>query len=488
MVTFLICLASLIAAYFVYGRYLDRACTLDSSSTVHSKSRFDGVKYLPMTLWKTVPIQRLNSAGLGPIFGAILGAAYGPIAFLWITLGGIFIGSMHDFVAGVISVKNNGESLPESIGKYLGKYPKFFIRIFSLILMVIVGAVFMSQPAELIASSTEIQGLENNSFMGINIELAIFLGLIIIYYIIATILPIDKIIGRLYPIFGLILICMAIGILVSILFNSEQYQIPELTSFTNQIYNADTNPIFPMMFITIACGAISGFHATQSPLMARCITSQKQCRQVFYGAMISESIITLIWAAIAMAFWGNVEGLNGAINGVNGNVSILVKNIAEATFGNTIATIVIIGVIACAITSGDTAFCSARLILADMFNINQRKVWQRMWVSLPIFCMALLIIFALPFRTIWSYLAWTNQTLAVFTLWAIVLYLVINKKPIIIGLMPALFMTFICSVYVFTSPLMFGITDYSIAYILGGIVSIIVLGVMIHKIKHTTKL
>jgi carbon starvation protein CstA len=255
----------------------------------------------------------LNIAGLGPIFGALLGAAYGPVAFLWITLGGIFIGAMHDFVAGVISLKNNGLSLPEIIGKYMGEGTRKFMRIAALLLMVLVGAVFMSQPAELIAANISMPALETAMSASMSWEVFVVIVLILVYYILATIMPIDKIIGRIYPVFGLAVLVMALGILGILLFQSDKFVIPELTSLENCIANAKDFPIVPMLFTTIACGAISGFHATQSPMMARCMTNEKQSRSVFYGAMIAESIIALIWAAIAMAFWGGAEGLNNAI-------------------------------------------------------------------------------------------------------------------------------------------------------------------------------
>ena len=403
MITFLTCLAALIIAYFTYGKYLEKVCDIDENNPTPATTMYDGVDYMPMPRWKTFLIQLLNIAGLGPIFGALLGAAYGPVAFLWITLGGIFMGAMHDFIAGVISLKNNGLSLPEIIGKYLGNGTKMFMRIFTVLLMVLVGAVFMSQPAALIATNIDIPVLEaSEAFAGTSWEMLIVLIVILVYYILATLLPIDKIIGRFYPIFGIALLVMALGILAVLLFNSDTYSIPELTTLANMKSEADRFPIVPMLFTTIACGALSGFHATQSPMMARCMTSEKQSRPIFYGAMIAESIIALIWAAIAMAFWGSVEGLNEAIAQHGGNAATLVNIISETTLGSTIAAVVIFGVIACAITSGDTAFRSARLIVADMFGVSQQPLGKRIYVSLPLFAIGLFIIFALPFQTIWS--------------------------------------------------------------------------------------
>lgn len=472
MITFLICLAALITAYFTYGKYLERVCDINEKNPVPSATMYDGVDYMPLPRWKVFLIQLLNIAGLGPIFGALLGAAYGPIAFLWITLGGIFMGAMHDFVAGVISLKNNGVSLPEIIGKYLGNGTRMFMRIFSALLMALVGAVFMSQPAELIASNIEFPSLEVTAFENTSWEVFIILIIILLYYIFATILPIDKIIGRIYPLFGVALLIMAGGILGVLLFNSDTYSIPELTSFTNQIANPEKFPIMPMLFTTIACGAISGFHATQSPMMARCLKSEKQSRSIFYGAMIAESIIALIWAAIGMSFWGGVEGLNDAISQYGGSAARMVNIISETTMNHIVATIVVFGVIGCAITSGDTAFRCARLIVSDMLNIEQKSLSKRLLVALPLFIAALVIIFALPFQTIWSYFAWCNQTLAVITLWCITVYLFKNKKPVTIGAIPALIMTYVCSSYIFVSPMMFGMGGGTYAYLLGGILTL----------------
>lgn len=487
MITFLICLAALITAYFTYGSFLEKVCDIDDKNPVPSQTMYDGVDYIPMPRWKVFLIQLLNIAGLGPIFGALLGAAYGPVAFLWITLGGIFMGAMHDFIAGVISLKNNGQSLPEIIGRYLGNGVKIFMRTFSVFLMVLVGAVFMSQPAELIASNINIPALESTIFGNMSWELFAILITILLYYIFATLLPIDKIIGTLYPIFGIALLVMAVSILAVLFLQSDKYQIPELTSLQNCIADRKNFPIVPMLFTTIACGAISGFHATQSPMMARCMTSEKQSRAIFYGAMISESIIALIWAAIAMAFWGGVEGLNNAIAEQGGSAAKLISIITDTTLGHTIAGLVIFGIIACAITSGDTAFRCARLIVADMAGIEQKSLIKRMGVSLPLFAAGLFIIFALPFQSIWSYFSWANQTLSVITLWCITIYLTKKEKPIIIGALPALIMTYVCSSYIFISPIMFGMENRVVAYTLGGVVTIIVAAIAYKRGSHVKK-
>jgi carbon starvation protein CstA len=357
------------------------------------------------------------------------------------------------------------------IGKYMGEGTRKFMRIAALLLMVLVGAVFMSQPAELIAANISMYSLETAMSATMSWEVFVVILLILLYYILATIMPIDKIIGRIYPVFGLAVLVMALGILGVLLFNTDKYVIPELASLQNCIANAKDFPIVPMLFTTIACGAISGFHATQSPMMARCMTNEKQSRSVFYGAMITESIIALIWAAIAMAFWGGTEGLNSAIAQFGGSAAKMVNVISVATLGELVASFVIIGVVACAITSGDTAFRSARLIAADMLNISQTGLTNRVLVSLPLFLLGLFIIFALPFQTIWSYFAWMNQTLAAITLWCITLYLSKHGKPVMIGLLPALFMTYICSSYIFVSPMMAGLENRVLAYVLGGVLT-----------------
>ena len=486
MITFITCLVALVAAYFLYGAHLDRVAGIRNTAEVPSKTHFDGVDYIPMPRWKTFLIQLLNIAGLGPIFGALLGAAYGPVAFVWITLGGIFFGAMHDFFAGVISLRNGGVSLPEIVGKYLGGGTKAVMRWFSVALMILVGAVFMSQPAELIAERIDAPALSDVAFHSpaghtFSTLLMIILGAILVYYLVATLLPIDKIIGKIYPVFGGLLIFMAMGILWS-LFTEYGEQIPEFDGFRNMKADAERFPLVPMLFTTIACGAISGFHATQSPLMARCMRNENESRVVFYGAMISESVIALIWAAIGMAFWGGVEGLNGAVAEYGGKAALLVDKIATTTLGQTLALFVIFGVVACAITSGDTAFRSARLIVADMFGIEQRSLGKRLLVCFPIFALGLVIIFLLPFGTMWSYFAWANQALSVFTLWTICVWLHHRGRNIWIALVPAVVMTYVCSSYIFVSPLMFGMANRAAAYLLGGVLTALISAFMLKKV------
>lgn len=444
MITFLVCLALLVTAYFTYGRYLERLVGIDPAARTPCSRLYDGVDYVPLPRWRIFLIQLLNIAGLGPIFGAVLGAAYGPVAFLWITFGGIFMGAAHDFIAGVISLRHDGASLPETAGVYLGGGMKIVMRLFSAGLMILVGAVFLSQPASLVAARLDVPSLEGIAFGGFSWLLLIVLGVILVYYIAATLLPVDKIIGRIYPVFGFALLFMAVGILVVLLFGGE-YTIPEFTSFENCIADAKAFPIVPMLFTTIACGAISGFHATQSPLMARCMRNERESRSVFYGVMIDV--------------------------------------IANKTLGPVLAVFVIFGVVACAITSGDTAFRSARLIVADFMGVEQRTLRKRIYICIPLFALGLLIIFGLPFQTMWSYFAWMNQTLAAVTLWMIVAYLRHRGRAVWVGLIPALVMTYVCASYIFVSPLMLGMQNRTAAYLLGGGVTLAVLVAMIFKLK-----
>lgn len=472
MITFLICLAALIAAYFLYGKFLGRVVNLDDKAPMPSQTHYDGVDYMPLPRWRIFLIQLLNIAGTGPIFGAILGACYGPVAFLWITLGGIFMGAMHDFMAGVISMRNGGKSLPETIGKYLGGRIRKFSLVVIPLLMVLVGGVFIVTPSQILTSNTDIPYLT-------------WVIVIIIYYFIATIMPVDKIIGKIYPIFGAALIFMALGLLGVLLFGN--YSIPELTSISNEHFNAENLPIIPTLFISIACGAISGFHATQSPLMARCMTSESQARPVFFGAMIAESIIALIWAAIAMAFFGGVEGLNGYMAANGNNAGLAVSEISNTTLGTVGAILAIMGVVIAPITSGDTAFRSARLIIADMLHYDQKPIYKRLIVSVPLFALGIGIAF-IDFDIIWRYFAWSNQALSVITLWMIVAWL--QRRGSLytfIALIPAMIMTYICSSFIFVSTQFVGMGSCTAAYIYGGAVTAILSGLLTLNIRRDVK-
>lgn len=459
MITFIICLSLLIIAYFTYGSYLERLAEADDANVTPAIRMEDGVDYIKLPRWRVFLIQLLNIAGTGPIFGAILGACFGPVAFLWITLGCIFFGAMHDYLSGMLILRHDGKSLPEVIGEYLGMGTRAVVRVFSIALLVLVGAVFILSPAQLLSTMVS------------DVTQQVWVYIILAYYIIATLLPVDKVIGKIYPLFGVALVAMAAGLLVVLL--SGEYEIPELTTFHNFQLDPEALPIIPTLFITIACGAISGFHATQSPLMARCVASEKKCKSVFYGSMISEGIIALIWAAIAMAFFHGPAALGEQLSAHGNNAAWAVDVISNTTLGKVGAILALLGVVAAPITSGDTAFRGARLIIADIFSYNQRPILNRMIVCIPLF----VIVFGITlveFGVVWRYFAWANQTLAVFTLWTIYVWLVRRKKNFWVALIPAIVMTFISTYFVFLSPQFMGVTDKLISAPLGVISTIVI--------------
>ena len=441
MVTFSAALVLLVLGYIVYGGFVNRIFAPDSQRTTPAVEKNDGVDYIPMPTWKIFMIQFLNIAGLGPIFGAIMGAQFGTASYLWIVIGTLFAGAVHDFFSGCLSIRNDGANLPELIGRYLGTSAKTAMNVLSIVLMVLVGAVFVSGPAELLAVMT-------HGVLGVNF----WLVAIFIYYILATLLPIDKIIGRVYPIFAISLLFMAFGVLIMLYVKSPQ--LPEIWDGFGTKY--DPSPIFPMMFVSIACGAISGFHATQSPLMARCMKSERHCRPIFYGAMVTEGIVALIWAAAATWFFsehGTVDAATG-IPYSGAKVATLISRDWLGTIGSIIA---ILGIVAAPITSGDTALRSARLILADFMHMEQSNIKKRLYICIPLFLVTMAtLIYSLAdadgFKIIWRYFAWCNQTLSVFTLWAITVYLVQERKPYIITLIPALFMTCVSATYISIAP------------------------------------
>ncbi len=439
MISFTLCLAALIIGYFAYGKFVEKIFGPDDRETP-AYTMNDGVDYIPMPTWKVFMIQFLNIAGLGPIFGAIMGAKFGSASYLWIVLGSIFAGATHDYFAGMLSLRNKGESLPELIGRYLGLRIKKFMCIFTIILMCLVGAVFVAGPAGLLARLTP-EHL-NTSF---------WIIIVFVYYILATMLPVDKIIGKVYPFFAAALLFMAVGILVMLYVNAPD--IPELwDGLKNTHPNADTLPIFPIMFVSIACGAISGFHATQSPLMARCLTKEKHGKPVFYGAMITEGIVALIWAAAATCFY-HENGMGES------NASVIVFDVTKNWLGAVGGFLAILGVITAPITSGDTAFRSARLIIADSLGIEQESIHKRLYICIPMFLLAIgLLIYSLRdaagFDIIWRYFAWANQSLSVITLLAITVFLAREreKNAYLITMIPALFMTIISISYIFVAP------------------------------------
>lgn len=440
MVTLIISVIVLLLGYFLYSRYLERVFGADGKRQTPAISMPDGVDYLPLPWWKAFLIQFLNIAGLGPIFGAIAGAMWGPVAYLWIVLGALFSGATHDYFSGMLSIKHKGLSITEIVGIYMGQFTKQFMRAFTVLLMVMVGTVFIMGPAKILAGITP--GFATMSF---------WVWVVFCYYVLATMLPIDKIIGRFYPVFGFALMFMAISLVLALF--AKGFHIPELNleNFKNIHNNAEKFPIFPMLFITIACGAISGFHATQSPLMARCLTNEKQGRKVFYGAMITEAVVALIWATIAMSFFGGIGELNSVMVEHKGNAAWVVNEVANSLLGKFGAVLALLGVVAAPITSGDTAFRSARLIVADFLKLKQGPVKNRLMVSIPLFAVGLLLT-QVNFDIIWRYFAWSNQTLATVVLWTITVYLATEKKNYWITLLPALFMTMVVSVYLMLAP------------------------------------
>lgn len=432
MVSFLIALTVLVIGYFTYGRLAEKVFGPDDRKTPAIAIN-DGVDCVPLRTWKALLIQLLNIAGTGPIFGALMGACFGPVVFLWIVFGSILGGAVHDYMCGMISERHDGASIAELSGIYLGKPALYIMRIFSILLLLLTGTVFVTSPASLISSLTP--AALGNTF---------WIIVILLYYILATLLPIDKIIGKLYPIFGVILIVMALSIAGGIIF-LPQYSIPEITL---ENLHPEGLPVWPFMFVTVACGAISGFHATQSPMMSKCIRSEKAGRKVFYGAMILESVIALIWAAAGVAFYGGTQILHEALTG--SGQSGVVYEISTGMLGNIGGILAIIGVVVCPITSGDTAFRSARLILAEWTKLDQKKIRSRLLITIPLLAVSA-VLTQLDFNVLWRYFSWSNQTLAMIALWVATYYLIRNNKKLITSLLtaiPATFMSAVSTTYI----------------------------------------
>jgi carbon starvation protein CstA len=452
MVLFFVSLGALLLGYFIYGTFVDRVFGADPARLTPAITLEDGVDYLKMPTWKVFLIQLLNIAGLGPIYGPILGALYGPVALIWIVFGCIFGGAVHDYFSGMLSVRYDGQSVPDVVGHNLGNGFKQFMRVFSVILLILVGVVFFLGPAELIQSLT-----------GINLK--VLIGLIIAYYFLATILPIDKIIGRIYPVFGAILIFMAVGTITMLIY--QGYELYPQKTFAN--INPQDLPMWPLMFITIACGAVSGFHATQSPMMARCLPNEKYGRSVFFGSMIAEGIIALIWATLAISFFHTPETLNEVL--AEGGPGLVVNKVSIALLGPFGGVLAIIGVVVLPITSGDTAFRSARLIIADIFKISQKEQGKRLMIAVPLFVVGFIISLS-DFGLIWRYFGWANQTLAAVVLWTAAMYLAKNGKLHWIATIPAIFMTAVVTSFIANSGIGFNL-PMNISNIIG-IVSAVV--------------
>jgi len=431
MISLMVCFALLLLGYLVYGRFVDGLFGPDDRVTPANRLT-DGVDYVPMKGWRVFLVQLLNIAGTGPIFGPLMGACFGPVVFLWIVFGSVLGGAVHDYMVGMISERHDGKSIAELSGIYLGGGAKWAMRLFSVLLLLLTGTVFVNSPAALIDRLTPMAN-----------DTQIWVVVILVYYVLATLLPIDKIIGKLYPVFGAVLIAMAAGVLGGTMFGG--YKIPEI-SLAN--LHPEGLPVWPYMFVTVACGAISGFHATQSPMVSKCITSEREGRRIFYGAMLAESVIALIWAAGGLAFYGATGGLNGALSSLG--QSGTVYDISTGMLGPVGATLAIIGVIACPITSGDTAFRSARLILAEIFHLDQKPIKNRLIVTIPLLAVAA-VLTQLDFNVLWRYFSWSNQTLAMISLWVATAYLMKKGKARFGSLataMPATFMSAVSMTYI----------------------------------------
>ncbi len=471
MVSFIIAILCLVTGYFIYGNIAERVYKIDPSRGTPCYRLQDGVDFMPMSAGRVFLIQFLNIAGTGPIFGAIQGILFGPAAYIWIVLGCIFGGAVHDFMFGMMSLQRDGKSIPEVVSDELGKHAHIIICILSLVLMVLVGTVFATTPAGLLASMTSSWG----GFAG----LPFWIAVIFVYYFFATMFPIDKLIGKIYPLFGIALLLMAAGLLYGIFVNAGN--IPEITEAFADHHPIGEIPLFPGLCITIACGAVSGFHGTQSPMMARCLTNEKYGRPVFYGAMITEGIVALIWAVAAIKFADSLD-VNGATpyekllnlmteNGAHGvNPALLVNAVCTTWLGKIGAVLAVLGVVAAPITSGDTAFRSARLILSDFIHLPQSTIVRRLALAVPVFAVAIVLVFV-DFTVIWRYFAWTNQTLATVTLWTITVFLTRQRKWFYISLVPALFMTMVCSTYICIAPEGLRL-PHALSYIIGGIITV----------------
>ncbi len=440
MTSFLISIAILIGGYFLYGLVVEKVFGSDSSRPTPAVTMADGVDFVPMPAWRVFLIQFLNIAGLGPIYGAIMGIMFGPAAFIWIVFGTIFAGAVHDYISGMISLRSGGASLPEIIGVELGGTVRLLMRVLSVALLILVGAVFILTPAELISDMTP--DWANETF---------WTALIFLYYLLATLLPVDKLIGRFYPVFGVALLFMAGALLVILL--PGKVPIPDGFSegLLNRRPDADSHPLFPLLFVTIACGAISGFHATQSPMMARCLKNEKLARPIFYGAMVSEGLVALIWAAAAIAFVGGYEQINNYMLVDKHVPKDLITEISWGWLGTFGGILAILGVVAAPITTGDTALRSARLTIADFLKFDQKSIKKRLILTIPLFIVTFGVMMV-DFQILWRYFAWTNQFLATITLWACAVYLARHRKFHYICLLPAMFMTVVTVSYIIIAP------------------------------------
>lgn len=450
MITFLAGIVLLVVGYFVYGKFVEKVFGANQARITPAFTKRDNIDYVPMGVNRNSLIQLLNIAGVGPIFGPIMGALYGPVAFLWIVLGAIFAGAVHDYLTGMISIRNHGAHLPELAGKFLGKTMKHVVNGFAILLLLLVGTVFVTAPAKLLFNMT-------STWLGLGvITAAIFL-----YYILATLLPVDKIIGRLYPFFGALLLISAVGIGISLIVTGAP--IPEMT--LKNMHPAGLS-IFPLLFLTISCGALSGFHATQSPIISRTTQNEHQGRRIFYGMMIAEAVIAMIWAAAAMSLFDGAT-LNEIL--ANGGPAAIVSEVSTRMLGAIGGTLAILGVIVLPITSGDTAFRSARMIIADYFNVAQKKLTSRLWIAVPLFVLSFALT-KIDFGILWRYFSWANQTTAMIALWVGAMYLFIARKNYWISAIPAAFMTMVVTTYILNAKIGFNLS-MNLSYLIGAVIT-----------------
>ncbi|ATL99565.1 carbon starvation protein A [Aeromonas sp. CA23] len=447
MIWFFLCVGLLIAGYFIYGKFIERIFGPKPERATPAITMADGVDYVPMSDKKVYLVQLLNIAGVGPIFGPILGALYGPVAMLWIVFGCIFAGAVHDYFSGMLSVRAKGASVPTVVGEHLGTAARHFMNLFAVVLLMLVGVVFVLSPAGLLANLT-------------SIDLVYWIVAIFAYYILATIVPIDKIIGRFYPIFGALLVFMSVGLIIGLIVSGKGFYNTGM-DFSN--LHPTELPLWPLLFITIACGAVSGFHATQSPLMARCMQNEKSGRFIFYGAMIGEGVIALIWCTLGLSFYDSTEALNATM--ANGGPAAVVHEVSTSLLGTVGGILAILGVVILPITSGDTAFRSARLIVADFLHLTQKPMAKRLLIAVPMFILGFLISKA-EFGIIWRYFGWANQTTAVIMLWTAAAYLAKEGKLHWVCTIPAIFMTAVVFTYLANAPIGFGL-EMGISTIIG---------------------
>ncbi|GED45631.1 carbon starvation CstA family protein [Vreelandella aquamarina] len=465
MITFIFSIVLLVVGYFTYGKFVERVFVADRKRQTPAFSMRDDIDYVPMNTTRNSLIQLLNIAGVGPIFGPILGALYGPVAFVWIVIGCIFAGAVHDYLTGMISIRNHGAHLPQLAGKFLGKTMKHVVNGFAILLLLLVGTVFVTSPAALLANMT-------------SLSLTLIILAIFAYYLIATLLPIDKVIGRIYPYFGALLLFSAAGIGIGLVVTGAP--IPEL-SFQNM--HPDNAPIFPLLFLTISCGALSGFHATQTPIISRTTENETSGRKIFYGMMIAEGVIAMIWAAAAMSLFQGEQSLSDVL--AAGGPAAVVGEVSTTMLGAVGGTLAVLGVIVLPITSGDTAFRSARMIIADYLKVEQKPIVKRILIALPLF-VASYALTHMDFTLLWRYFSWANQTTAVIALWTGTMYLVLSRKPYLITSIPAVFMTMATFTYLAYAPIGFNL-PLQTSYIVAALGTLVCIALFMKRVRRLSR-